>query len=385
MPRYKALAALAFIGVLISAGSVGSQDPFLARSEAESAASAIPIAPPASGDNGYGVQESYRSPVESVFESAATSAPIQITPNASGIPAVAPAPQVIGPQSALPAATQPIAHTLASVVSHSPVAGIPSTPPLPSAVIAPAARIVTAAISPDRVLTDAPALAPIDAAPEFSVAEKRLMATVPDDIEGYFDLFMYASKSSRGPLAQNMYVFQRDTDGRLVPYAQWRISTGREKIELHHERKVRTTTPEGIFALDPDRFHRKYWSKSWDGAPMHYAMFYDLQNNGNQSGLAIHAAIGKDKIRRLGRRDSAGCIRLLPKNAKELFLKIRTTTKGRVPAFAINERGSTDRWGKAQRDEAGTLILQDGYRALLFVENYDGRDEVIGPVVSYTH
>ena len=98
-----------------------------------------------------------------------------------------------------------------------------------------------------------------------------------------------------------------------------------------------------------------------------------------------HAAVGKDKIRRLGRRDSAGCIRLAPKNAKELFYKIRNTTQGRVPAFAQNERGSTDRWGRAQRDEAGTLILQDGYRALLFVENYDGRDEVVGPVVAYTH
>ena len=30
-------------------------------------------------------------------------------------------------------------------------------------------------------------------------------------------------------------------------------------------------------------------------------------------------------------------------------------------------------------------MLQDGYRALLFVENYDGREEVVGPVVAYTH
>jgi hypothetical protein len=221
--------------------------------------------------------------------------------------------------------------------------------------------------------------------PLFGSAEKRLMATVPDEIEGYFDLFMYVSKSNRGPLAQHMFVFQRDADGKIIPYAEWPVSTGREKIELHHDRTIRTTTPEGMFALDPNRFYARYWSHAWDGAPMHYAMFYDLMNNGNRSGLAIHAAIGEEKIRRLGRRDSAGCIRLSPKNAKELFYKVRNTMQGRVPAFALNERGSTDRWGKVAYDPSGAMVLQDGYRAVLFVENYDGRDEVVGPVVAYTN
>jgi hypothetical protein len=118
---------------------------------------------------------------------------------------------------------------------------------------------------------------------------------------------------------------------------------------------------------------------------MHYAMFYDMMNNGNATGLAIHAAVGKSKIKRLGRRDSAGCIRLSPQNAKELFFKIRNTTQGQVPAFAVNERKSTDRWGRVQYDEAGNLVMQNGYRALLFVENYDGREEVVGPIVAYTN
>jgi lipoprotein-anchoring transpeptidase ErfK/SrfK len=216
-----------------------------------------------------------------------------------------------------------------------------------------------------------------------SVAQKRLFATVPDEIEPYFDLFMYVSKSTRGPLAQHMFVFQRDADGQIIPYAEWKVSTGREKLELNKERKVRTHTPEGIFQLDPDRMHEKYWSRSWNNAPMHYAMFYDLMNNGSQSGLAIHAAVGKSKIARLGRRDSAGCIRLSPKNAKELFFKIRNTMKGEVPVLAMNEKGSTDRWGRVQHNEAGAMLLQDGYRAVLFVENYDGREEISGPVVAY--
>ena len=67
---------------------------------------------------------------------------------------------------------------------------------------------------------------------------------------------MYVSKSNRGPLAQRMYVFQRDADGRIIPYAEWPVSTGREKVELHKERKIRTITPEGIFALEPEALSR---------------------------------------------------------------------------------------------------------------------------------
>lgn len=218
-----------------------------------------------------------------------------------------------------------------------------------------------------------------------AIAQKRLFGTVPDEIEPYFDLFMYVSKSKRGPLAQHMFVFQRDADGRIIPYAEWKVSTGREKLEINNNRRVRTNTPEGIFQLDPDRMHKRYWSRSWDNAPMHYAMFYDMMNNGRQTGLAIHAAIGKSKIDRLGRRDSAGCVRLAPKNAKELFFKVQTATRGRVPVLAVNDKGSTDRWGRVQKDESGAMLLQDGYRAVLFVENYDGREEISGPVIAYTN
>ena len=224
-----------------------------------------------------------------------------------------------------------------------------------------------------------------EVAPISSLAQKRLLETVPADIEPYFDLFMYVSKSTHGPLAQHMFIFQRDADGKIIPYAEWKVSTGREKIEIHNERKVRTNTPEGIFKLDPGRMYAKYWSHTWNNAPMHYAMFYDLMNNGNQSGLAIHAAVGHSKIARLGRRDSAGCIRLSPKNAAELFYKVRNTTKGRVPVMAMNQKGSTDRWGHIQHDGSGSMLLQDGYRAVLFVENFDGREEISGPVVAYTN
>lgn len=347
MPRRRtAIAVFAFVGVLISSGTVGSQDPFRARSDAESAATATPIVAP---DPFAAQYDPYRNSFTTEPKEYAPAKPDRKSTKLSTQPAPATAPVSVD----APATAPEIAPT--------------ATPELVPAPSAPAPQ------------------ANEDEANLINVAERRLFATVPDDIEPYFDLFMYVSKSKRGPLAQRMYIFQRDADGKMIPYAEWPVSTGREKIEMHHEKKIRTTTPEGIFSLDPQRMYARYFSKTWDNAPMHYAMFYDMMNNGNHTGLAIHAAVGANKIKRLGRRDSAGCIRLSPQNAKELFFKIRNTTQGQVPAFAMNERGSTDRWGRVQYDETGNLVLQQGYRALLFVENYDGRDEVVGPIVAYTN
>lgn len=391
MPRFKALSALALLGVLISAGSVGSQDPLRARAEAESAESALPITAPDPSDPAF---NPYIAP-----EGRADHAPRPITPFAVESTPTAPAnepppsAQVESPapqsEASVPLAdshtAQLAAESLAlalttNATQASDAVGAPT--PTSGMAIEPAARAVRTFL-PEHLVTSE-LTAPVETTP-FAIAQRRLFATVPDEIEPYFDLFMYVSKSNRGPLAQRMYVFQRDADGRIIPYAEWPVSTGREKVELHKERKIRTVTPEGIFALNPKRFHERYWSVSWDGAPMHYAMFYDLMNNGRQSGLAIHAAIGADKVRKLGRRDSAGCVRLSPKNAKELFYKVRNTTQGRVPVLAMNERGSTDRWGRVQQDETGAMLLQDGYRALVFVENYDGRDELMSPVIAYTN
>jgi lipoprotein-anchoring transpeptidase ErfK/SrfK len=215
------------------------------------------------------------------------------------------------------------------------------------------------------------------------LAKTRMMQNVPDDIESYFDLFMYVSKANRAPMGQRMFIFERDANGDVVPYAEWRVSTGREQWEERNGRRTFTATPEGVFRLDPDRFHVEYYSRTYDNAPMPYAMFFDMQTRGYPTGLAIHAAASASKIARLGRRDSGGCVRLSPKNAKELFYKIKNTTSGMVPMF--NESGgSTDRWGKVARDRSGNIRLTEGYKALLMIEDFDGRG-VIAPVVAYTH
>ena len=107
-----------------------------------------------------------------------------------------------------------------------------------------------------------------------------------------------------------------------------------------------------------------------------------LYRGGRDTYFRIHGTIDNNSI---GHATSAGCIRLSPKNAAELFYKVRNTLKGHVPVLAMNDKGSTDRWGRVRHDDHGSMLMQDGYRAVLFVENYDGREEISGPVVAYTN
>lgn len=77
----------------------------------------------------------------------------------------------------------------------------------------------------------------------------------------------------------------------------WPVSTARKGY----------VTPTGTF--QPERLHRRYYSRKYDNAPMPYAVFF-------HRGWAIH---GTTDLRRLGRPASHGCIRLDPKNAATLF------------------------------------------------------------------
>ncbi len=47
-----------------------------------------------------------------------------------------------------------------------------------------------------------------------------------------FDLFLYVSKAERGPLAQRLYVFRKESGEDLVLVYDWAASTGRERQEV---------------------------------------------------------------------------------------------------------------------------------------------------------
>jgi hypothetical protein len=109
---------------------------------------------------------------------------------------------------------------------------------------------------------------------------------------------------------------------------------------------------------------------------MPYAMFFNWENHGYQTGLAIHGATGKD-ISLLGERASAGCIHLAPENARVLFSLIKNNYKGLMPKFAYDKRTATMASnGVLVHTADGHVEMAEGYRVLVFIENYGGENVV---------
>lgn len=254
---------------------------------------------------------------------------------------------------------------------------LPDLSPLPAPALpdiaAPQAPDVT---PPDFAIAQDDVAAPVAAPAATRQAMARLKDSLTPEMLAHFELFLFVSKADKGPLAQRMYVFRKDAAGELTLAYDWAASTGREKPEIsaigHH---TVTTTPQGFYELDPSRMYRAYHSTSWDQA-MPYAMFFNWERQGLQTGLAIHAASGDD-IARLGNRASAGCVHLSPEHAALLYNLIRSHYRGSVPRFAYNARTATSsNSGDFARDAAGDLKMADGYKVLIDIEDYGG-DNVV--------
>ena len=219
----------------------------------------------------------------------------------------------------------------------------------------------------------APALAPgpvtpaAGLTPEAAAVAARLQLRVPPALTPYFNLFLYVSKAASGPWAQHLFVFHKDAAGRLVFERSFPVSTGREREEAYF-----TTTPTGIFELDPDRFYKLAHSGRWHGAPMPHAMFLNYSYRTQMSGVALHAATGH-LVDRLGSRASGGCVRLPPDRAAALFARIKREERGPVPVLAFDKaRGTTNVRGQIARDARGEPLLAPGFRVLLVISDASG-------------
>lgn len=82
---------------------------------------------------------------------------------------------------------------------------------------------------------------------------------------------------------------------------RWDVSSGRAGFE----------TPPGRY--QPTRMYRKYFSRTYDNAPMPYSIFF-------VGGYAIH---GTTDLRNLGNIASHGCVRLDTANAETLFALVK--------------------------------------------------------------
>lgn len=208
-----------------------------------------------------------------------------------------------------------------------------------------------------------------------AVADQRLKGMLTPEMARHFGLIVYVSKASRGPLAQRMLVFEND-NGELKPVHDWPASTGREQDEISPRgRKSFTATPRGFYELDPARMYLRYHSWSWD-QDMPHAMFFNWERRGIKTGLAIHAAIGKD-IAKLGSRASAGCVHLAPDHAHQLYRLVRDKYRGTVPRFSYNAASRTmTNSGTFMRDGRGGLAMDDGYRVLVMIDDFSGESRL---------
>jgi lipoprotein-anchoring transpeptidase ErfK/SrfK len=244
---------------------------------------------------------------------------------------------------------------------------------------APPDRNVTAPTAPASVPASSPRNsqpnAPVPSRSEVVRVEERLKDNLNQQLYDDFKLFLYVSKAASGPWAQQMYVFRKRADGDLSFVYDWPVSTGRERVEYDSAGERMTThTPAGYYELDPERFFVRHTSSEWH-QPMPYAMFFNWIHNGNPTGLAIHSATGR-YVAQLGRRASAGCIHLSPQAARILFNLIRSQYQGAMPRFVIDSDGTMNNDGLVLRDADGRQQFARGYKVLVFIENYGGRNVI---------
>jgi len=245
---------------------------------------------------------------------------------------------------------------------------LPRSPLTPELMIAPDLSEIEA---PDKLLEQPD---PADkSAP--TLVQARLEQALTPELRRHFDLFLFVSTAARGPAAQRLYVFKKSSGGNLSLLYDWAASTGREKYETSPMgRRAFTETPTGFYQFDPNRMYRQYRSRAWDGA-MPYAMFLNWEREGVPTGVALHATT-RSTVSRLGKRASAGCIHISAENAALLFKMIRSDYRGRVPRFAYEDNDTMSNRGELMRDAGGKLEMADGFRVLIDIEKFSGRDVV---------
>jgi hypothetical protein len=208
--------------------------------------------------------------------------------------------------------------------------------------------------------------------PERMQVRARLEQSLTRDLRENFDLFLFVGKGAHGTAAQRFYVFRKEKDGRMALIYDWAASTGRERYEISPQgRRTFTATPSGLYQLDPKRMYSRYQSRAWNGA-MPYAMFFNWEQRGNLTGVAIHGTAGAGAAK-LGKRASAGCIHISRAHAKQLFELVRRDYGGQVPRFAYDEgSGTMSNRGALMRNATGALTMTEGYRVLIDVEDISG-------------
>lgn len=131
--------------------------------------------------------------------------------------------------------------------------------------------------------------------PDFSIAEALPSPLYDERFDSYKVVVIINKYDLPGEPGQTMRVYHRDYG---LMYFWW-VSTAR----------AGKSTPDGYFRAQV--FSSRHRSSLYNGAPMPWSVFF----NGN---IATHGTF-EPNISRLGEKASAGCVRLEPQRAEELF------------------------------------------------------------------
>ena len=161
----------------------------------------------------------------------------------------------------------------------------------------------------------------------------RLNTGLPQPLYANFDLFIYVNKAEQGPWAQHLYAFAKPSSAspnpEMILMLDAPVSTGRETTErAKNGQRVSTATPAGFYEFDADRFETGHRSRQWL-EDMPNAMFFNWDNNGARTGLAIHGVTDQASTAALGHRASAGCIQLSLDASRMLMDLVATGDKSR--------------------------------------------------------
>lgn len=204
----------------------------------------------------------------------------------------------------------------------------------------------------------------------------RLRRGLSPELYGNFDLFIYVNKAEQGPWAQHLYAFAKPSgqnpDSEMIVMMDTAASTGRETMERSKDGQfVSTSTPAGFYELDPQRFETGHHSRQWE-QDMPNSMFFNWQDHGVQSGLAIHGVTDAPSIAALGHRASAGCIQISLDASRQLFNFITGDFEGNVAQFAYDKKKRTiSNAGEFARGADGKIVMADGYRVLVIVDDLE--------------
>ncbi|MDX9730832.1 MAG: L,D-transpeptidase [Bdellovibrionales bacterium] len=204
----------------------------------------------------------------------------------------------------------------------------------------------------------------LDPSARIEATHSSVESRLTDELLSYYEAVFYINKAERGSTAQTMRVLVRDQAqaGKWVETQRLKVSTGREKQEQYF-----TSTPVGLFNLDGERFYKMAYSGRWGGAPMPFAMFFDVQFATRKTGIAIHGTSAENK---LGSRASGGCIRVKTSELENIYQWVTRDLAGDVPKFVWDRKlKKTSPDAVIEVDGRGNPVLKKGYKALVVVVN----------------